>query len=436
MSDKKLRRLPLAAAALLACMSAQADYTSPDGKFRMSGFGTIGYSRASTDDVYFNYKGQGGGSKKSGSLNPDSKIAVQGTYKITDTVSGTGQIMAKYDADGDYIPTFEWAFVKWQAMPSLSFRAGRMGAPFFMISDFRDVGYANTTVRPPLDVYAQVPVSNFEGVDATHQLSLGSVTLTSSALYGEANADYANALFAGGNPSAPARIKLKNLTGLNFLAELDNGLMLRLGHVQGKLSIDSSTPGTLTSQLTNAGILPSSGLAPEARALIATVTQSDTDASFTGVGLAYDQNNIVASAEYTMRRINGGYVSDTTGWYTTLGYRFGSWLPYVGYGKVKVDDPNASMPTLIGLGGSDAEKAVQATLNTQKVSQKTATAGIRWDAKPGLAIKAQYDHISKPVDSYGMFLAADPLRDVATGSTFLNAKKSINVVTLSVDFVF
>lgn len=435
MSDKKLRRLPLAAAALLVCMSAQADYTSPDGKFRMSGFGTLGYSRASTDDVYFNYMGQGGGSQKSGSLNPDSKIAVQGTYKITDTVSGTAQVMTKYDADGDYIPTFEWAFVKWQAMPSLSFRAGRMGAPFFMISDFRDVGYANTTVRPPLDVYAQVPVSNFEGVDATHQLSLGSVTLTSSALYGVSNADYANALYTLGAPASPARIKLKNLMGLNFLAELDNGLMLRLGHVQGKLSIDSSTPGSLTAQLTNAGILPSSGLASQARALIATVTQSDTDASFTGVGLAYDQNNIVASAEYTMRRINGGYVSDTTGWYTTLGYRFGSWLPYVGYGKVKVDDPNATVPTVSPLLDS-AKAAVQATLNTQKVAQKTATVGIRWDAMPGLAVKAQYDRVSKPTDSYGMFLAADPLKDVSTGSTFLNAKKNINVVTVSVDFVF
>ena len=432
MSYKKLRRLPLAAAVLLACMSAQADYTSPDGKFRMSGFGTIGYSRASTDDVYFNYKGQGGGSKKSGSLNPDSKIAVQGTYKITDTVSGTGQIMAKYDADGDYIPTFEWAFVKWQAMPSLSFRVGRMGAPFFMISDFRDVGYANTTVRPPLDVYAQVPVSNFEGVDATHQLSLGSVTLTSSALYGEANADYANALFSDGSPATPAQIKLKGLTGLNFLAELDNGLMLRLGHVRGKLTISSASSNTIKAGLApviagTAGpinaFFPTA--ASDAAALAATVTQADTDASFTGVGLSYDQNNIVVAAEYTKRRIDGGYVSDTTGWYTTIGYRFGAWLPYLGYGKVKVDDPNATVPA-VNSPLTTAVNGVQATLNTQKVSQKTATVGVRWDAKPGLAIKAQYDHVTTGDLSNGRMRAY-------TG--FVKGK-GVNLVTLAADFVF
>mgnify|MGYP006159863529 FL=1 len=436
MSYKKLRRLPLAAAALLACMSAQADYTSPDGKFRMSGFGTIGYSRASTDDVYFNYKGQGGGSQKSGSFDPDSKIAIQGTYKITDTVSGTAQVMTKYDAEGDYIPTFEWAFLKWQATPAVSFRAGKMGAPFFMISDFRDVGYANTTVRPPLDVYAQVPVSNFEGVDATHQFSKGSMTLTSSALFGEANADYSNALISNGSPVPPAKIKLKNLLAVNLMAEFDNGLAIRLGHVHGKLTISSSTPTALRTAL--AGVL-AGGLGPvpqaQAQSLVDTVTQSNTDASFSGIGLTYDQNNIVVAAEYTKRRIDGGYVSDTTGWYTTAGYRFGQWLPYVGYGKVKVNDANATLPSVIPQLAS-AAAAVQATLNTQKVAQKTASVGVRWDAMPGLAVKAQYDRVSKPSDSYGMFLTANPLADIIGGSQFLNAKKSINVVTLSVDFVF
>ncbi|MGM3021133.1 hypothetical protein ACS2UM_27095, partial [Bacillus cereus group sp. BC317] len=86
-------------------------------------------------------------------IHPDSKVAIQGTQTFTNTVSATAQIMTKYDAEGDYIPKFEWAFAKWQAMPGLNIRAGRMGAPYFMISDFRDVGYANTPVRPNLDVY-------------------------------------------------------------------------------------------------------------------------------------------------------------------------------------------------------------------------------------------------------------------------------------------
>ena len=55
-----------------------------------------------------------------------------------------------------------------------------------MISDFRDVGFANTPVRPNLDVYGQVPVSSFEGIDATYQTNVGSMTLTSTIWAGDA----------------------------------------------------------------------------------------------------------------------------------------------------------------------------------------------------------------------------------------------------------
>jgi len=180
MTHFRFVRLPVTLAVLAACATAHADYTSPDGQFRLSGFGTLGASRSSTNDALFNYPGQGGGADKKASLNPDSKIALQGTYKFTPSLSATAQLMMKYDAEGEYVPNPEWVFAKWQPASGLSLRAGRMGAPFFMVSDFRDVGYANTTVRPNLDVYGQVPVSYFDGADAAYQMDVGSVTVTST----------------------------------------------------------------------------------------------------------------------------------------------------------------------------------------------------------------------------------------------------------------
>ena len=108
MSHFKHRHLPLALAAMAACMSAHAGgYTSEDGKFSLSGFGTLGAVKLDTDDAEFNYKGQRGGAGSDFSLNPDSKIAVQGTYKFTPTVSFTAQLMSKYDAEGQYTPSVE-----------------------------------------------------------------------------------------------------------------------------------------------------------------------------------------------------------------------------------------------------------------------------------------------------------------------------------------
>ena len=445
MSVKKLRRLPLAAAALVACVGAQAEYQSPDGNFRMSGFGTLGAVRSSTDDAIFNYPGQGGGATKRESLNPDSKIAVQGTYKFSPAVSATAQVMTKYDAEGQYVPSIEWAFAKWQATPGLAFRAGRMGAPYFMISDFRDVGYANTTVRPNIDVYGQVPVSQFEGADASYQWNLGETTLTATLWGGDSKSDFTGVVNQSPLPNGPVNVDIKHQVGLNLLADAGNGWSFRVGHSQGKLSLASDSGTALASGASNLAAqlaalgAPAAPIVSGLNGVNALVNPNGVNASFTGVGVAYDQDNWVASAEYTKRKTDS-YVSDTTGWYGLLGYRVGKFTPYAGLSKVttnrRSDDPvvyNSQVDQLTGGNLGAIKGGVDAVLNVQKLDQKTSTLGVRWDVISNVAIKAQWDRISKPADANGMFLDPAPM---TSSSDFLANQKSINVLTLSVDFVF
>jgi len=443
MSDKTLQRLPLALAALLACASAHADFTSADGKARLSGFGTLGVSRTNTDEALFNYPGQGGGVDKQMGLEPDTKIGVQGSYKFTNTVSGTAQVLTKYRASGQYQPEFEWAFAKWQALPSLSVRGGRIGAPYFMISDFRDVGYANTAIRPPLDVYGQVPVSSFDGADVSYQTELAGANVTATLWGGNSRAEFSSSLTSNGSAVDPSVIKVKNSLGLNLQAELDNGLTVRLGHAGGALSVES----TVADQIIGGARTNFGGIAPNDVAAIAnTLTTEGARASFSGIGLAYDQNNIVLATEFTKRKVKKGYIPSTTGWYVLGGYRFGNILPYVIVSKIKVDDPNATMPstptvTAVAGGGSAGARTLlggmQAVLNSQKLEQRTLSVGARWDISRSLALKAQFDRVTKPSGSNGLFLVPDLGADLARGnSSFLNTKKNINVISLAVDFVF
>ncbi len=431
MTHFRFVRLPVTLAVLAACATAHADYTSPDGQFRLSGFGTLGASRSSTNDALFNYPGQGGGADKKASLNPDSKIALQGTYKFTPSLSATAQLMMKYDAEGEYVPNPEWVFAKWQPASGLSLRAGRMGAPFFMVSDFRDVGYANTTVRPNLDVYGQVPVSYFDGADAAYQMDVGSVTVTSTVWAGNAKSDFASALRRNGAAVPPTEVRIDNAVGLNVLAELSSGYALRVGHMQGKLT----TKSALAQQLIN-GVSPALAgpAAAIAQSVIDAVTTDDTRATFSGIGLTVDRDNVVAAAEFTKRKVKKGYIADTTGWYVLGGYRIGAFLPYVSFSKLKVDDPNAAMPAGADGFGAEVVGGVQGILNTQKISQRTTSVGVRWDVMRNVALKAQYDRVSKPANSNGLFLVADPA--TASGQSFLNNKKDVNVFTVSMDFVF
>ena len=456
MMKPKLRHLPMAAAALVTCMSAHADYQSPDGSFSLSGFGTLGIAKTSTKDASYVTPGQGFGVTTSPGISPDSKIAAQGTYKFTPTVSATAQILSKNTAYGDFQPNLEWAFAKWQAAPSLALRAGRMGVPYFAISDFREVGYANTWVRPPLDVYGQVPVSNFEGLDGTYQMSLGSLTLSSTLFYGNAKAKYA---LTDPKQYDPTTVEIKHQLGLNILGELDNGVTFRFGRTKGKLSLSSPTSAALiggasalkanatlaaamgagdlyaaTGNAAYAAYAPFAGLNAALSSVAPLVLVDGPEATFTGLGLGYDSGNLVLNLEYT-KRTSKSYVANTTGWYASVGYRLGKFTPYVAYSKLKDDDLSQTVNAIAPYSALNANIAglatgLQQTLNTQLMAEKTTTLGVRWDVSSGLAIKGQWDRIKKPANNNGLFFAPDPT------TNFVSTARKVDVLSLSVDFVF
>jgi len=457
MSEKKLRRLPLAAAAMVACMSAQADYQSPDGNFRLSGFGTLGAVQNSTNDVQFNYPGQGGGAGTTASLDADSKLAVQGTYKFTPTISATTQVMTRFDPEAQYVPSVDWLFAKWQALPALSVRGGRMGAPFFMVSDFRNVGYANTTVRPNLDVYGQVPTDQFEGLDATYQYSFDSVTVNATLWGGGAKADYRSAYRKGTTLVDASTFTLKKLKGLNLTAETDNGITLRAGYAKAKIDLTSSSinalvasGNALSTYSASVGPVNSAFQSLGVQALNATsaINVSDGNVSFLAFGASYDQDNWIISGEYTKRR-SDNFIADTTGWYANVGYRVGKFTPYLGFSKLTVNSANVSPATVVAatlsapFNGANAQLAgtaltinesIQGYMNVQKLDQKTITLGTRWDVTSSVAIKAQWDQIHKPADSYGLFFAEDTA--AAGTQSFFNSRRKVNVLSVSMDFVF
>lgn len=390
----------------LAAFGVQAQ-AGGDSAFSFSGFATLGLVATNTNLAQYAIAGQPRGADKSVSGEVDSKVGVQLTAKANSMFSGTVQVLSKQNGDGNFRPGFEWAFAKAQVLPSLAFRVGRMGAPFFAVSDFRDVGYANTGLRPPADVYGQVPISQFDGIDGTYHTSVGSSSLTAQLFGGKTKA-----IFTG------AEIKYDKIIGVNASLELDGGITLRLGHVQGKLSVVSAQLSGLV------GVLRATPFASVGNELDLT----KKNASFTGIGAAYDAGNLIVNAEYTMRRTES-YVSDTNGWYGTVGYRVNKFTPYLTISQVKFVSGNvnntipAGVPPLAALKGG-----VDAILANQVLNQKTTALGVRWDAYRNIALKAQVERV-KP-DGNGMFIKVKP------GSGFGTNGMSVNVYSVAVDTVF
>lgn len=343
------------------------------------------------------------GATKDVSGEVDSKLGLQGNAKFSQMFSGTVQLLSKQNGDGNFRPGVEWAFVKAQVLPSLSVRAGRMGGPFFAVSDFRAVGYANTTLRPPQDVYGQVPVSQFDGADATWQTSTGLGTVTAQVFGGKSKDTFER-----------TDLELKKLVGVNATLEMDNGLSLRLGHVTGKLTVKSKTLGGLVT------LLRTTPFASVGNQIDAT----DKTATFTGVGATWDEGEWVMNAEYTMRRTES-YVPDSNGWYVTVGRRFGAWTPYVIGSQVRTVDTNVNntiQPLTPAL--AQLKTVVDTTLASQRLQQKTLAIGARWDFMRNFAFKAQVDHVRASAETF--FTQTQP--------GF--APRNVNVFSVAVDTVF
>lgn len=389
---------------LLLALAAGSAAAADDNMFSLSGFGTLGLVRTSTDDAQFALFGQTRGADKDVSGEVDTKLGVQLGAKFNNVFSGTVQVLTKSNGKGNFNPGVEWAFLKAQVTPSLSLRAGRMGAPFFAVSDFRDVGFANTALRPPKDVYDQVPVSHFDGADASYQLATSFGTLTGQVFGGKAS-----------DHSQRFKVDVKKLAGFNATLETDAGLTLRVGYAEGKLTVGNAALNGLVATLR----------ATPFAAVGNQLDPNDSKASFSGVGLTWDQGDWIISSEYTQRRIKT-FLADTDGWYVLVGHRFGPLTPYVTVSEARTVDSNvnntipAANATLTAL-----KAAVDGVIVGQRHSQKTFAVGARWDFARNLALKAQWENV-RP-DGRGYFIATTP----AWGNG-----KTVNVFSVALDTVF
>jgi hypothetical protein len=403
-----LRAIAAACLAALAASAHAQDSSAPT--FSVSGFGTLGAIKTNTDLGAYSASVRPGGATSDISTDVDSKLAVQVNAVFNPTFSATGQLMTRLNGEGNWNPAIQWLFVKAKFGSGFSARVGRMGAPFFMVSDFRDVGYTNTLLRPPVDVYGQVNFSTFDGADLLYQGDVGAASVNAQVFGGRTTVKY----------DAGVEVKLKNIIGFNASAEM-GPVTLRIGHVQTKLTVEGSAGlNSLVGGLLQASQAPGvGGLASLANEL----NVNGKDGSFSGIGLALDWNNIVASAEFTKRRTDS-YVADTTGWYTTAGYRLGKWTPYVTVSQIKQDSPTST--TAIPAVPQLAPLAAGTNSLLRSVGQKTTAIGFRWDAMKNIAVKGQYDRIR--VDAGGVGLFSNVLPGFGA--------EPVNVYSLAVDFVF
>jgi len=367
-----IRCIGLLCLALCLSLNAKAAAT-----IDLSGFGTLGYAATDNQDLQYLTAEAKDGATESGTFKLDSRLGVQLDVDLNDTFSATLQGLSRQNYSGKFTPRVEWAFLKAQFSDEVNLRLGRIGVPFFMISDFREVGYANTSLRPPEDNYIQAPLGSFDGVDLTSYFEIGDTLLSTQFLAGFRDLEGPNG----------SEVVIKDSYGGVF--EMERGpVRARFSYIQTRLGIsDPIASGGEFGQALAGGAAFVPALAEPARDFDGLRKKT----VFAGLGIILDLGPWAISGEYTQRRLKNSLIPSFNAWYLTAAYRYGDFTPFATVSQLtQTSKDRVDLPQIPELEeASDALNSVY-----QKGDQQSIILGLRWDLYDSAALKVQVERIS------------------------------------------
>jgi len=418
---------------LLACIASSHAYATVSvGDFQINGFfsagatwSTVEFLNTGVEPVYLSLI------RQRPSWEKDTNVGLQFTKFLREDVSVTTQLFAEGARDFDVEAS--WAFIKWEPSDRWQFRAGRVRTQTYMLSDYVDVGYAYPWIRPPQEVYSQIPASfsNVTGVDARFKTVLWGQDLTLSGFYGATNAELEFPIPSGNTILDFVDVRLRDMYVIN-LRFGDETFSVRAGYEATSVTL-SPNAGTVMEGL-NTALNTMVGFGILSPDYINYYSAYNASASFKGIGYQFDWNNFVSMGELVKRHVATPIVADVIGWYLMGGYRYNELMPHITFARERLADNYTrrfsgsanAFATALGL-RQNLSQISQALIGTSPYfdggagEQTSVTVGLRWDVYEGIAIKGEYCHVHPDRYSPGLF-------DVLP-------HKSVNIYSLAVDAV-
>jgi hypothetical protein len=181
--------LPIIALCLIACCCAPV-YAESDfaDKFQLSGFGTLALGRGENDYPYdFNTQETDTKYDNDWTFKPDSRLGLQLDIDFSEQWFSVIQAVARLS--NDVKPELAWGLVGWRPNDKLTLRIGRMRVPFYLYSDYADLGFAYPWITVPKETYF-IGVEKINAANVLYDFSTGNVDHQIEAYYGQIRDDF------------------------------------------------------------------------------------------------------------------------------------------------------------------------------------------------------------------------------------------------------
>lgn len=335
-----------------------------------------------------------------------NKLGIQMTFQVSDNISATAQLVSK--GIKDYQVEAEWAYLTYDVTDSLRFNFGRQRIPYYLLSEYLDVGYALPWVYAPIEMY-NIPISAIDGVSAIYDFAIGDFNFAWQT-YAGAGGGYSEQLEADFTQNQSWGTNLTATTG---------DWTFRMGYTSSNLNADPEQGGSgaqlidaLNGARTTLGPLLGVELPPGGDWLGKT---DNISSNYYSAGFMYDDGNLLVMGELSNLNVDDTVQPVGDAGYLTVGYRFGKWMPYVSYAKFQTDSKNDKQIQIVQeyaaaigtnayraatfLGQTDAlpyATIYGETIYNQMASliqeQQSYTIGLTYDVSSRVKAKAQVTH--------------------------------------------
>ncbi len=303
-------------------------------------------------------------------------------------------------ANDDWSLETSWAYVQHTISTRYQISVGRMRAPAFSQSQVLNVGYAYPWVRPPREAYT-LPFNDLDGIIWTIRQPIGSNGWSAQTRF-----------LYGTNEYGDEAKGLTNNDMRGITVELSNSVWtFRSCYGMEEVILRFKELG-FDNQITLG--------------------------KFFDAALTYENGKLLVINEYTLADTRKTLLGKSAGYFTTVGYRFGQWLPYFTVAQVKTLDDDERLTytdaeaLTAALQGDISLYKANSIANVVNKRQTSYSLGLRYDLQSQTAIKLQIDYGTAFNGTNGFISAPKD----ALGRLGVHDYDSVTLVNLVIDTVF
>ena len=340
--------------------------TQASAEVNINGFATIagGYTSDETETLY----------QYNDDLNfdNDSLFGVQLSSDLDENLSFTAQLISR--GRDEWATDVEWAYMSYEASENVRFQFGKQRTPYFMYTEFFDVGFAYPWISPPAGVY-DLPLGTITGLNTIFTGNTGSVEHTFEILFGQEKAD---AFLDGENLES----EINNLFLFSWTMNYE-WLMLRA----------SETTADITLVVPDIAPLVAGWRQTPFAAVADALEFTEDEATFREIGMRIELGDFQLITEFTEFESEDNFTGDQESFFVTAAYRVDDFTFHLTYGEDETDNDFSDLAGVpLGVDPTIDFLVAQSNLVLQSRFEDAnyTTLGLRWDFNPAAAIKFEY----------------------------------------------